>query len=102
MSPGELTSRDIERETGSKTRQLEKDWLTNRDNVREIGSKSATMREKLAHKLRQFEGDGLQSATMREKIGSQTRERQKVSLSHSKSKRLTFLAYLNIVLLQND
>ena len=42
------------------------------------------------------------SLDMREKIGSQTRERQKVSRSHSKSKRLTFLAYLNIVSLRNN
>ena len=51
MNQGELTSRDNERETGSKTRQLEKDWLTNHDNEWEIGSKSATIREKLAHKI---------------------------------------------------
>ena len=40
MSQGELISRDNERETGSKTRQWEKDWLTNRDNERNIGSQS--------------------------------------------------------------
>ena len=67
MSQGELTSRNNKRETGSKTRQLEKDWLTNSDNEREKGLKSATMREKFAHKLR-FEGDGSQSATMRGRL----------------------------------
>ena len=50
MSQGKLTSCDNKRETGSKMRQLEKDWLTNHDNEWEIGSKSATTREKLAHK----------------------------------------------------
>ena len=101
MSQGELTSCDNKKETGSKMRQLETDRLTNCDDEREIGSKSATMREKLAHKLQQFEGHGSQSVNER-KIGSQTRERQRTSRSHSVSKRLTFLAYLNIVLLQND
>ena len=96
MSQGELTSRDNKRETGSKTRELEKYWLTNSNNDREIGSKSATMRENLAHKLR------FEERNNERKIGSQTRERQGVSGSHSKSKRLTFLAYFKLVLLQNN
>ena len=72
-------------------RQLKKDWLTNCDDEREIGSKSATMREKLAHILRQFERDGLQRATMRGRLVHKPEHESE-----------PFLAYLNIVLLQNS
>ena len=75
---------------------MEKDWLTNRDNKkgdrlkkrineREIGSQTATIRRRW-----------LTERNNERKIGSQTRERQRVIWSHSQSKRLTFLAYLNI------